>query len=108
MCYSRLLRIWLNFCVIWHVTWHFFLQTTPAKSTSLLSATNGSVGDDDEEDEEEFVDVPYTYEVEEIQEQEVMKEDVVERTLPQVRAMYNYKGNGMEMDKGEVRWQFWR
>lgn len=67
-----------------------------------LTVANGKAAEDDEEDEEEIVDVPYTYDVEEIHEQEVVKEEVVERTLPQVRASYAYKGNGMEMDKGEV------
>lgn len=52
--------------------------------------------------EEELIDVPYEYEVEEIREQEVMKEEVVEKRVPQIKASFAYKGNGMEMDKGEV------
>jgi len=64
-------------------------------------APNGNVEPEDDE-EEEYVDVPYTYEVEEIEEQETTKDEVVERKIPQLRAMYPYKGNGMEMQKGEV------
>jgi len=67
-----------------------------------LLAPNGSIAPDDEEEEEEYVDVPYTYEVEEIEEQETSKEEVVEKSIPRIRAMYPYKGNGMEMQKGEV------
>jgi hypothetical protein len=77
------------------------LQVVAVKSPTLTVA-NGRAADDDEEDEEEIVDVPYTYEVEEVHEQEVVKEEVVERTVPQVRASFAYKGNGMEMEKGEV------
>jgi len=64
-------------------------------------APNGNVEPEDDE-EEEYVDVPYTYEVEEIEEQETTKDEVVERKIPRLRAMYPYKGNGMEMQKGEV------
>ena len=31
-----------------------------------------------------------------------MKEEAVERRVPQVKAMYVYKGQGMEVAKGEV------
>ena len=31
-----------------------------------------------------------------------MKEEAVERHVPQVKAMYAYKGQGMEVAKGEV------
>jgi hypothetical protein len=79
----------------------FFAQVVAVKSPTLLTA-NGRGADDYEEEEEEIVDVPYTYEVEEVHEQEVVKEETVERTVPQVRANYAYKGNGMEMEKGEV------
>lgn len=63
-------------------------------------------GDEDNAVEEELVDVPYEYEVEEVREQEVMKEEVVERRVPQVKANFVYKGNGMEMEKGEVGFIF--
>jgi hypothetical protein len=56
------------------------LQVVAVKSPTLTVA-NGRAAEDDEEDEEEIVDVPYTYEVEEVHEQEVVKEEVVERTL---------------------------
>jgi len=69
---------------------------------TTLSVQNGNVEPDDE-GEDEYVDVPYTYEVEEIQEQETTKDELVERKIPRLRAMYAYKGNGMEMQKGEVR-----
>jgi len=72
-------------------------------SRTLLSAPNGNVEHDDEDEDEEYVDVPYTYEVEEIQEQETTKEEIVKKSIPRLRALYAYKGNGMEMQKGEVR-----
>lgn len=83
------------------VTWIIQVQAGKA-AASLAPPTATNVADEDEEDEEEYVDVPYTYEVEEIQEQEVMKEEVVERTVPRIKALYAYKGNGMEVAKGEV------
>jgi hypothetical protein len=43
------------------------------------------------------------YEEEEIQVKEVEKEVVTEISMPQVRALYKYKGQGMGFDKGEVR-----
>ena len=68
-----------------------------------MSVQNGNVErDDDDKEEEEYVDVPYTYEVEEIEEQETTKDEVVERKIPWLRALYAYKGNGMEIQKGEV------
>jgi len=72
-------------------------------SSTTLLAPNGNVAPDDDEEEEEYVDVPYTYEVEEIEEQETTKDEIVERVIPRLRALYAYKGNGMEMQKGEVR-----
>ena len=69
----------------------------------MLSAPNGNIEPDDEDEEEEYVDVPYTYEVEEVQEQETTKEETVKKSIPRLRALYAYKGNGMEMQKGEVR-----
>ena len=60
--------------------------------------------DNAEEDDEDYeqVDVPYQYEVEEVQERPVVKEEVIEKAIPQVKAMYPYKGQGMAVDKGEV------
>jgi len=71
-------------------------------SPTSLSAPNGDINDDDDENEE-YVDVPYTYEVEEVEEQETTKDEIVERKIYRLRALYAYKGNGMEMQKGEVR-----
>ena len=58
----------------------------------------------DSEDEyvEEIIDVPYEYEVEQIVEKEVVKEEVIEKKVAQVKAMYPYKGQGLETKKGEV------
>ena len=33
---------------------------------------------------------------------QVLREEPVERRVPQVKAMYAYKGQGMEVAKGEV------
>jgi len=72
-------------------------------SPTALSVPNGNVeAIDDGDEEDEYVDVPYTYEVEEIREQETTKEEIVERKIPRLRALYPYSGNGMEMQKGEV------
>ena len=43
-----------------------------------------------------------TYEEEEIQVKEVEKDVVTEISMPQVRTLYKYKGQGMGFDKGEV------
>jgi len=75
---------------------------TTTSSQTLLSAPNGNVEPDDDGEEEEYVDVPYTYEAEEIEEQEMTKDEIVERSIPRLRALYAYKGNGMEIQKGEV------
>ena len=62
-----------------------------------------SVAEVEAEVEEEWIEVPYEYEVEEIKEQPGgFKEEVVERSVPQIKALYSYKGNGMEAVKGEV------
>jgi len=92
-------RMYVWFCV--------FVCTSEQAVTSsgtLLSAPNGSVepADDEEGSEEEYVDVPYTYEVEEVEERETTKDEVVERSIPRLRALFAYKGNGMEIQKGEV------
>lgn len=77
--------------------WLYLLQVSSEKARP--SAASGA---DEDEVEEELVDVPYEYEVEEIREQDVVKEEVVERPVPQIKALFPYKGNGMEMQKGEV------
>ena len=62
-------------------------------------------GEAEKEDEyvEEVVDVPREIEVEEVVEREVLQDHVETRKIPQVKAMYAYKGQGMKVDKGEVR-----
>ena len=52
------------------------------------------------EDDVERFDVPFTHEVEE--EREVMTEEVTERIVPQVQALYRYTGKDLEVEKGEV------
>ena len=91
---------------VWYVWFCVFVCTSEQAVTSgtLLSAPNGNVepADDEEGSEEEYVDVPYTYEVEEVEERETTKDEVVERSIPRLRALFAYKGNGMEIQKGEV------
>lgn len=48
------------------------------------------------------MDVPQEIEVEETVEKEVMKDVMETKQVPQVKAMYAYKGQGMKVDKGEV------
>ena len=43
------------------------------------------------------------YEEEEIQVKEVEKEVFTEISMPQVKTLYKYKGQGMGFEKGEVR-----
>ena len=62
---------------------------------------------EEDEDFEEVVEVPYEYTEEELVWKEVTKEEVVERSLPQVKGMYPYSGQGLEMEKGEVGWFGW-
>jgi spectrin beta len=59
----------------------------------------------DEELVEEVIDVPREVEVEEVREREVMQDVVETRKIPQVKAMYAYKGQGMKVEKGEVSFQ---
>ena len=54
----------------------------------------------------ETVDVPYEVEEEEVVEKEVIKEVIEERKYPQVKASYNYKGQDLNVAKGEVRTEF--
>lgn len=42
------------------------------------------------------------YEEEEMQEKEVEREIVTEVTMPRVKSLYRYKGQGMGFEKGEV------
>ncbi|XP_061172689.1 spectrin beta chain, non-erythrocytic 5-like [Saccostrea echinata] len=56
----------------------------------------------DEELVEEVIEVPHEVEVEEIREREVMQDVVETRKIPQVKAMYAYKGQGMKIEKAEV------
>ncbi|KAK3093776.1 hypothetical protein FSP39_020076, partial [Pinctada imbricata] len=62
---------------------------------------NGEASDE-EEYVEEVVEVPHEVEVEEIREREVIQDVVETRKIPQVKAMYPYKGQGMKVEKGEV------
>jgi hypothetical protein len=61
-----------------------------------------------EEEPDEYeqveVEVPYTYQEEVIEEREEIQEQMVQRKVPQVKAMYSYQGQGMAIDKGEVSW----
>ncbi|XP_067682927.1 spectrin beta chain, non-erythrocytic 5-like isoform X3 [Haliotis asinina] len=56
----------------------------------------------EEEEEEEVVEVPREIEVEEVRQKEVLQDVVETRKIPQVKAMYGYKGQGLKVDKGEV------
>ncbi|XP_041352702.1 spectrin beta chain, non-erythrocytic 5-like isoform X2 [Gigantopelta aegis] len=57
---------------------------------------------DEEEFIEELVDVPREIEVEEIRQREVPQDVVETRKIPQVKAMYSYKGQDLKVSKGEV------
>ena len=46
------------------------------------------------------------YEEEMIQEREIEEEVVQDVKVPQVKALYRYKGQGMGIEKGEVRMYF--
>ena len=74
------------------------VQISPDK---FLPVENGETAKK-EEFVEEVVDVPREIEVEEIVEKEVLKDVVETRKIPQVKAMYAYKGQGMKVEKGEV------
>jgi spectrin beta len=74
------------------------LQISPDK---FLPVENGEV-EREEEYVEEVVDVPKEIEVEEVVEKEVMQDVMETRKIPQVKASYAYKGQGMKVDKGEV------
>lgn len=88
-------------------------QSGPKLSLPVSGMLNGnnhpedvvqpSTAEGEAEVEEEWIEVPYEYEVEEVKVQPGgFKEEVVERSVPQIKALYSYKGNGMEAVKGEV------
>lgn len=56
----------------------------------------------EEEEEEEVIEVPKEIEVEEIVERDSFEDVMETRKIPQVKAMYAYRGQGMKVDKGEV------
>ena len=49
----------------------------------------------------------YNLQVEELRQKEVMKEEIVERKIPQVKSMYPFSGQGIELGKGEVNHIFY-
>ena len=79
------------------------LQITPEEAAKKMKM-NESVDEADAvaEDEEQVIEVPCEVEVEEVVEREVIKEVMEERRVPQVRALYPYKGQDMKVNKGEV------
>ncbi|XP_052269284.1 spectrin beta chain, non-erythrocytic 1-like isoform X3 [Dreissena polymorpha] len=64
-------------------------------------AENGEHSDEDEY-EDQVVERPQEVEVEEVREREVLQDVVETRQIPQVRAMYQYRGQGVTVEKGEV------
>ena len=77
---------------------HLLLQISPEKF-SLVK--NGDTENGDKSTSE--VDVSDEIEVEKLIEKEILQDVVETRRIPQVKAMYVYKGQGMKIDKGEVR-----
>ena len=73
-----------------------------AAAIQLAPAPEPHDSGSESEYEEIFVDVPYQYQVEESREREVLQDDVIEKKIPQVKAMYTYKGDGLNMEKGQV------
>lgn len=45
--------------------------------------------------------------VEEVRQKDAFVDEVVEKKIPQVKAMYPYSGQGLEVAKGEVRTRFY-
>lgn len=76
---------------------HVYIKISPEK---FMPHENGDKSD--EEMVEEVIEVPHEVEVEEMREREVMQDVVETRKIPQVKAMYTYKGQGMKVEKGEV------
>ena len=62
--------------------------------------------EDEEEEVEEWVEVPYQYQEEEVRQKDSFVEEIVEKKIPQVKAMYPYQGHGLDIAKGEVRTRF--
>ena len=82
-------------------------QISPESTVKQLSVPQPAyVEQAPEEEEDEYeeveVDVPYTYQVEEVEEREEMHSVPVEKAVPQIKALYAYKGQGMAVEKGEV------
>ncbi|XP_070576983.1 spectrin beta chain, non-erythrocytic 5-like isoform X4 [Ptychodera flava] len=72
-------------------------------STDAFNAQNfASPAKDDEEYITELVDIPYEVEETHIVEKEALKEFIEEKKFPQVKAMYPYKGQDLDIPKGEV------
>ena len=60
-----------------------------------------ALGPVEEDIEEEEIEVEY--EEEEIQVKEVEREVTTEVSMPQVKTLFRYQGQGMGFEKGEVR-----
>ena len=81
----------------------YFVQISLEK---FRPAENGEAEEDDEENyDEEVVERPHEVEVEEVQDREVMQDVVETRKITQVRASYQYRGQGLTIEKGEVSGQ---
>ncbi|XP_063958759.1 spectrin beta chain, non-erythrocytic 5-like isoform X1 [Lytechinus pictus] len=75
---------------------------TTIKSNQTKMQGRSSPLMDEESFTTETVDVSYEVEEEETVEREVIKEVIEERKYPQVKALYNYKGEDMKIAKGEI------
>ncbi|XP_074649217.1 spectrin beta chain-like isoform X2 [Tubulanus polymorphus] len=54
------------------------------------------------DDDEELIDVPYQVEEEQIVHKEVMRDVILDEKVPQVKALYPYRGQGIKVNQGEV------
>lgn len=84
-------------------------QINPESAVKQLTVPQSHLDVEAEEpEEEEFedveVEVPYTYQEEVIEEREEVREEVVKKSIPQIKALYAYQGQGMAIEKGEVRY----
>lgn len=78
-------------------------QINPESAAKTLAPSTVVESESSEDEEvEEVVEVPYEYTEDELVWQEIIKDEVVERSLPQVKGMYPYSGQGIETEKGEV------